>query len=368
MVFKDASIQTMIMLLQKNNKVDNYTFVNQTYNTKKSKEEIINEDLVNKSSLVSTTIQPTINKKQLLNKFLKFDDNILSVILDKIYAKKNFVLDGKKEVAQGIVTPQDALNEKNANILGEGFSKNEGIFLLTNDEVKKLAFSKHELNLIKPLYTSSQLQKYSVVGKNILHIIYTDSSFKNLSKIEAYPNVKKHLDRFASVITSDNKPYGLHRARNEEFFIGEKILCLRKCATPTFTYSDSDCYVLQSYNIIKTKRIDLKYLTGLLNSNLIKFWLLKKGKMQGDIYQVDKEPILDIPICLTKDKETINEVVDLIDKIIKLKEKLLTATGHDIEFFENYISSYEKKIDEIIFNIYDITADEQMIIQNTLLA
>ena len=32
-----------------------------------------------------------------------------------------------------------------------------------------------------------------------------------------YPNLKAHLDKFIPVITSDNKPYGLHRAREEQF-------------------------------------------------------------------------------------------------------------------------------------------------------
>ena len=50
------------------------------------------------------------------------------------------------------------------------------------------------------------------------------------------------------------------------------------------------------YYSIKTEKIDLKTLTVILNSNMIKFWLKYKGKMQGDLYQIDKEPILNIPI------------------------------------------------------------------------
>jgi hypothetical protein len=40
----------------------------------------------------------------------------------------------------------------------------------------------------------------------------------------------------------------------------------------------------------------LKYLTALLNSKIVAFWLRYQGKMQGDNYQIDKEPILNIPI------------------------------------------------------------------------
>ena len=36
-----------------------------------------------------------------------------------------------------------------------------------------------------------------------------------------YPNLKAHLDKFTQVITSDNKPYGLHRVRDEQFLCTE---------------------------------------------------------------------------------------------------------------------------------------------------
>jgi len=102
----------------------------------------------------------------------------------------------------------------------------------------------------------------------------------------AYPHLKAHLDRFASVITSDNWSYGLHRARDEKFFNGEKIISLRKCAQPCFTYTEFPCYVSQTFNIIKTDRVNLLFLTGLLNSGVVKFWLKHRGKMQGHHYQL----------------------------------------------------------------------------------
>src|SRR5690606_29180547 len=124
---------------------------------------------------------------------------------------------------------------------------NEGIFNLTNEEVENLHLSKDELKLVKPFYTTTELDRYYGNGENKLWVIYTDSTFKNPTTMKPYPNLKKHLDRFQKVITSDNKPYGLHRARNEHFFVGEKIISLRKCAIPTFTYTDFDCYVSQTY-------------------------------------------------------------------------------------------------------------------------
>lgn len=94
---------------------------------------------------------------------------------------------------------------------------NEGIFNLTTKEKEDLKFETKELELIKPLYTSKEIDKYFTLKNNENWVIYTDSSFKDKSKIQQFPNLKRHLDRFTSVITSDNKPYGIHRARNEYF-------------------------------------------------------------------------------------------------------------------------------------------------------
>src|SRR5690606_24442510 len=129
-------------------------------------------------------------------------------------------------------------------------------FVVTKEEVT--AF-KLENDLLRPYYTTENLGRFYGAKQNEYWIIYTDSSFKDESKIRAYPQTKKHLDKFLDIFTSDNKPYGLHRSRDEEFFIGEKIFSLRKCAVPTFTYTNFDCYVSRAFIVIKTDRISQKY-------------------------------------------------------------------------------------------------------------
>jgi hypothetical protein len=76
-------------------------------------------------------------------------------------------------------------------------------------------------------------------------------------------------------------------------------MSLRKCEKPTFTYTNFDCYVSQTYFILKQDRLNLKYLTVLLNSRLIQFWFRFKGKLQGNLFQIDKEPLLGMPIKIT---------------------------------------------------------------------
>jgi hypothetical protein len=72
--------------------------------------------------------------------------------------------------------------------------------------------------------------------------------------------------------------------------------------------------------------------------------------MQGNAYQLDKEPLLEIPIYKPADKD-VNEIAKQVDYIISLKKE-----GKDT-------SENEIKIDELVYKLYDITIEEQIIIQ-----
>ena len=318
-VFDSAGIQTMIYIMQSSENNESYSFNFSKVNDSKIKHEDAQLFLERVKDEKFEYFKASIDQKENIDKPINFVNAELTIIVDKIRAKQNFDFD-KKEIAQGIVAPQDFLNKKNQAILGDNFEVGDGIFNITQIEYENLNLSAEEKKLVKPFYTTAELHRFYGTNKNRLWVIYTDSSFNNAEKIQPYPNLKEHLDKFQEVITSSNKPYGLHRAREEKFFNGEKIISLRKCARPTFTFTDFDCYVSQTYFSIQTKRLNQKYLTGLLNSNLIAFWLKYQGKMQGDLYQVDKEPLMNLPIV--KPTAVIQEkVADLVSSIISNTQK-----------------------------------------------
>ncbi len=209
-----------------------------------------------------------------------------------------------------ISTPQDKLNKKNQEKLGNDFKVGDGIFQISTREFMDLSLTTEEQELIKPFYSTGQLKRYFAESDTGEWIIYTRSDINKT--IKNYPNIKKHFDRFKKIITSDFAPYGLHRAREERFFYGEKIMSLRKCERPLFTYTDFACFVSQTYFVIKTDRINLKYLTTILNSKLIYFWLKFKGKLQGKLFQIDKEPLVKIPIRNIKDTQPFEIMFDYL--------------------------------------------------------
>lgn len=348
MVFENADIQTMVMLFERNCTVDNYSFDYRVLLADAKKDDML--ALLKKKDNAQTQYQsPEIVRKNYVDKLLTFneDDNIFETIA----RGKEFLL--KNEVAQGIVFPQDFLDKKGADKLGDAFSVGDCIFGLTQEKTQKLSLTKQEQSLIKPYYDSAQIHRYFVESRNLKWLIYTDSRFKKADSMNNYPNLKKHLDKFIQVITSDNKPYGLHRAREERFFKGEKIISLRKCVErPLFSWCDFDTYVTQTYFIIQSSRWNMKFLTGVLNSKLIAYWLKHKGKMQGANYQVDKEPLLNIPLPKKPTATQQKSVIVLVDKILAATKQGFKADTKD----------YESDIDKLVYRLYGLTYDEVKII------
>lgn len=96
----------------------------------------------------------------------------------------------------------------------------------------------------------------------------------------------------------------------------------------------------------------MKFLTGVLNSKLVAFWLRHKGKMQGNNYQVDKEPLQGIPLPLVG-LSLQQPIIDLVDKILVAKRQDPQADT----------SKLEQEIDKTVYALYGLTEDEIKIVE-----
>ncbi|EDG1764774.1 class I SAM-dependent DNA methyltransferase [Campylobacter coli] len=357
MVFDSASIQTMIMSFQKTKPPKNYEF----HFAKITTQTPIYEDalslLKNEKTQNNEILKINLTPKKFIDKTLNFTKSDYEELFNKIQKYGKFYLE-EKEVANGIHPHYDFINNRINSNHNFAFKIGQGIFGLSEEEKEKLKLTKLENNLVKPYYDTQNFLKFFFKKNNHQWLIYTNSSFKNPNSMDDYPNLKKHLDKFQNVITSDNKPYGLHRARDEKFFTGSpRIVALRKCVgEPKFSYVDFDCYVSATFYVIKTQRINVKYLTAILNSKLIAFWLKHKGKMQGNNYQIDKEPLLNIPVVNinSKNEKLANKLISLVDEILKAKEQDKNANTQELE----------NKINSLVYKLYNLTEDEIKIIEN----
>ena len=98
----------------------------------------------------------------------------------------------------------------------------------------------------------------------------------------------------------------------------------------------------------------MKFLTGVLNSDLIAFWLKNKGKMQGSNYQVDKAPLKGIPLPLIS-LEKQQPFIILVNQILTTKKANPQADT----------TTLERKIDVLVYLLYGLTWDEVQVVENS---
>lgn len=287
---------------------------------------------------------------ELRDDYIRFLPEKVCRITERMQAESNFRLNDS-EIHSGIDITQDFVTRKHLEKLGTTAKVGDGIFVLSDAEKKSYDWNPAESHLLKPFYTTREISRYWANPVNRFWIIYTRNTINQ--QIRQFPKIKVHLDRFQDVITSVNRPYGLHRARNENIFLGSKILATRKCAVPTFALVDFPCYVARSFLIIKpAAHIDLTYLVALLNSKLVAFWLWHKAKIQGNQYQVDVVPITRIPLFVP-DEERQRRIADLGNLVVQAKWK---DRGADVSLMED-------QINQLIYELYRLTADEVAIVE-----
>ncbi|EOH8448883.1 Eco57I restriction-modification methylase domain-containing protein, partial [Campylobacter jejuni] len=317
MVFDSASIQTMIMQFQKIKPPKNYEF----HFSKITTQTPIYDDAINllknEKTQNNEILKINLTPKKFIDKTLNFTKSDYEELFNKIQKYGKFYLE-ESEVAQGIVPAIDeAFVIKDKNV----FSKNEQCF-------------------IKEYYTGLSGKFYSSFTDK--YLIYLSN--KNYSgNLDDLPNLKQHFQKYKEILKESkikyktpNKPYFyLHREREEKFFKKgeEKIISQVRCIEPIFVYSNENFYGSRALFFIQTCRINLKYLTGVLNSKLIAFWLKHKGKIQGNLFKIDKEPLLNIPVVdiNSKNEKLANKLISLVDEILKAKEQDKNANTQELE-------------------------------------
>lgn len=147
------------------------------------------------------------------------------------------------------------------------------------------------------------------------------------------------------------KPYYTSEQIQKYRIKGEKLLSLRMTKEPCFTYADFDTYVTRAYLTVQPTGLNYKYALALFNSKLYYYWLFNMGKRKGKQLQIDQAQILELPIFVP-DIRLVNEIVSLIDIIIESGEEqsleqisiidnyvyeLYGLTEHEIETVESFI-------------------------------
>lgn len=275
-------------------------------------------------------------------------DKNIKGILDKI--TQGIKIKELYNVNQGIVSGADTLTNSHIKRYGIDGERGEGIFVLRDEEIEEKNFDLYERAILCPFFKNSDIGKYNSINTCDKRIIYINRSLKNIHN--HYPNIKRHLDKYYKILSRRREVekgyieyFHLHWGRREEIFNGEKIIAPQRSLSNTFAYNDVSWYSSADVYYItpKVEGIGLKYLLGVLNSRLYYIWFYYRGKRKGNMLELYQTPLKETPIIFSPNKE--GEVICLVDEMLKEKDK-------------NNRVLIQKKIDSIIYQIYNLTDKE----------
>ncbi|ELL7169420.1 Eco57I restriction-modification methylase domain-containing protein [Campylobacter jejuni] len=249
---------------------------------------------------------------------------------------------------------------------------NEAFIITTEKRNEILANCKDEAEkertakLIRKMLRGRDIKRYSYEWAG-LWVINTHNGYKSKNgekteaiNIEHYPSLKKYFDEFYPQLEKRADkgltPYNLRNCAYIEEFEKEKIVypCIM-AKEPCFSYETSFAFAMAPANIITSNSDILKYILAFLNSDFI-YLMLRKfymgGGIEGELKTNNLEK-LPIPKINSKNQKLADELINLVDEILKAKEQDKNANTQELE----------NKINSLVYKLYNLTEDEIKIIE-----
>ncbi len=218
--------------------------------------------------------------------------------------------------------------------------------------------------LIKPILRGKDIKRYSYEWAH-LWVIATFPSLK--LDIDDYPSLKTYLSQFRPRIDQSGEKDCRKKTNNQWFetqdtiayhedFEKEKIVypCIM-AKEPCFVYEEKGFYAPAPANIITGDKMEIKYITALLNSKCIYFAMRKfymGGGIEGELKTNNLEKI-PIPKITPQNQKLAHKITDGAEAILKSKEKDPKANTQKLE----------KEIDALVYQLYNLTDEEIKIIE-----
>ncbi|EAL7915235.1 class I SAM-dependent DNA methyltransferase, partial [Campylobacter jejuni] len=302
-----------------------------------------------------------------IKEFLNISQNSLS---KESFAFNDESTNALKTKIEKLGTPLKDWHGLNINY-GIKTGLNEAFIITTEKKDEILANCKDEdekertAKLIRKMLRGRDIKRYSYEWAG-LWVINTHNGYKSKNgekikaiNIEHYPSLKKHFDEFYLQLEKRSDkgltPYNLRNCAYIEEFEKEKIVYPETTQGAYFVYDNKGIFLEKTAFFIVCE--NLKYLLGLLSSNLITYYY--KNFSQGcklgiKGYQYNKHALENLPLpkINSKNEKLANELISLVDEILKAKEQDKNANTQELE----------NKINSLVYKLYNLTEEEIKII------
>ena len=203
--------------------------------------------------------------------------------------------------------------------------------------------------LIRPILRGRDIKRYGYNWAD-LWLINTHNGVKGRIpriKIEDYPAIKAHLDKFWGKIKDradqGDTPYNLRNCAYLEEFFKPKVMYPNMTKYIPFYYDTLGFYQNDKSFMITGKHI--AYLTAFLNSSIFKFCFLNNfPELQGGTRELRKVFFDKIPV-----KQISDDLNEHFAILVSEMQKSPSATK-------------AKEIDKLIFDVYELSKEERDVI------
>ncbi|MCH8011402.1 MAG: N-6 DNA methylase [Candidatus Marinimicrobia bacterium] len=243
---------------------------------------------------------------------------------------------------------------------------------------------KIEKNLLKPLIKGGQMKRYSIIKPDKC-IIFPYENGKQIpinqlrqdfpKTIEYLLNHKSYLEKRESGKMKGEHWYEYTRNQALDIMWQPKIITPDYYAGASYSLDPNGEFYFcgggaGGYGIIVKKEYNIRYLLGLLNSQLLD-WYLKKISIRAyqTAYMYTKKYIERLPIYTMdfhnpSDKSRHDKLVELVDRMLDLHKKLPNVEMADErEAIELEIKSTDRQIDQVVYDLYDLNEEEIKIVE-----
>ena len=310
-VFKEASVDTCVIQIKKDFVEDNEVYVDNKY--------YMEQKRLNSKSFI-------FNTPEVLN------------LRDKIFNQGTMIKDLDIQINRGILTGfNDAfiIDEETKNRLIKEDSKNKEI--------------------IKPLLRGKDIKKWGIHYKNL----YLIHSYNGLDTKNKYPSIYKFLSQYKEKLEKrydkGENWYNLRSCSYDDLFEKEKIIYSEISREPNFSFDSKKFYLNNTSYLLNSNEINLKYLLGLLNSNVI-FWIFKyiSYNLGENTYRFIKTFVEKIPIKI--DIKNQNKVIKLVNEILDISNNIKLYKNLMFKLLKNNFNI--NKLNKNLENFYYLSEEK----------
>ena len=227
---------------------------------------------------------------------------------------------------------------------------------------------------IKRRINTKNCSAYYLGKEKCDYVLYVEDyeNFKDLpNTIQKYLKENRtELKKRGTVKNEGHCWWKFNRALHKEFYKYPKIITNYRNKKNEFALDEQNEYLGFTNTTVlfdTNEKYDIKYILALLNSKVLNFRYKSIGKQTGNgSYEYFENGISKLPIPEINLEEQ-KQFSILTDKIMDLKQQYHSAkTPTERKLIQQQIDITDKKINELVYKLYDITDEEIQIIEDNI--